>query len=337
MAKLPETIDLPMWVGFRAGARAKASTGQIAVEHHGDRVTDRQRAALAATKRRAATMKPVLLDAIVKAYPSFRQWRKRPKTITKSQLKERVELYEVLLTTDHFQGVGYVAYGFSCAWDPSGIVVLTHGDRVVAAGDFDVLEYPHADPMRVTRAPKGPTPAQRRNAIAKAKVRAKKNRTSLPLQADDEVWITLPEWAGFHAGPRDKASNGVVGVGVGGDAMGAEETGAPQQLAYRLVTKKAKANQRIVLDAIAKALPEHGDAKALASLVTLTSIDIHWVHRDELAYVGYELACAWDREHGVGVMTHGDRVVEVGQADTAILGWIAKRDKKKKKKKNPWR
>jgi|GEM_PF-7134692 len=36
--------------------------------------------------------------------------------------------------------------------------------------------------------------------------------------------------------------------------------------------------------------------------------------------VGYELRCAWDTEHGVGVMTHEDRVVEVGQADTALLG-----------------
>ena len=36
--------------------------------------------------------------------------------------------------------------------------------------------------------------------------------------------------------------------------------------------------------------------------------------------VGYELRCAWDTEHGVGVITHEDRVVEVSQADTALLG-----------------
>ena len=30
-------------------------------------------------------------------------------------------------------------------------------------------------------------------------------------------------------------------------------------------------------------------------------------------------------------MTHEDRVVEVGEADTALLGWIAERDRKKSK------
>jgi hypothetical protein len=338
--KLPRTIELPMWAGYRAGARAKASFGQIKVAHHGSRVTDRQHEALAATEARAATMRPTVLDAIVKGYSTLRQWKPRPKTMSKAQLKPHVELWEVILTTDHHDGVGYVSYVFSCSWDPSGIYVLTHGDRVVSVGGSEVLEYPHADPMRVSRAPRGPTAAQRRAAIARAAKRARKNPAVLPAASDDEVWITLPVWAGFHAGGNAKVASGEVGVSIGGDAMGAEETTAEQQAAYRLVVKGQAKNQRLVLDAIASELPElsrgtdlvlpaKNERAALADLVSLTSVHLHWEHKGKLAYVGYELSCAWDSEHGVGVMTHDDRVVAVGQADTAILGWIATRDRKK--------
>ncbi|MCI5801788.1 MAG: hypothetical protein SOX72_07950 [Oscillospiraceae bacterium] len=50
------------------------------------------------------------------------------------------------------------------------------------------------------------------------------------------------------------------------------------------------------------------------------------VYRDGMAYVGYEFACSWDGEHGVGVLTHGGRVVEVGDADTSMLSWLARDD-----------
>ncbi len=187
---------------------------------------------------------------------------------------------------------------------------------------------------------KKPTAAKVQAVIEKAKKRALKNVKKLPLEGYDEVWTYLPEWAGFMAGADDDLASGEIAVAIGGDAMGAEETGPEQQAAYLLVTSKAKKNQQMVLDAIVAAfpkltkgaeleLPKKVDRKALQSLVSLTSAHIHWAHKDGVAYVGYELSCAWDNEHGVGVMTHQDRVVEVGSADTAILGWIAKRDQKK--------
>jgi hypothetical protein len=38
-----------------------------------------------------------------------------------------------------------------------------------------------------------------------------------------------------------------------------------------------------------------------------------------------EFGCTWDKEHGLGVMTHQTLVIEIGGADTAFLEWIAKR------------
>jgi len=159
---------------------------------------------------------------------------------------------------------------------------------------------------------------------------------------EGELWLSLPAWAGFSSGPGSKISKGEVGVSVSGDAMDAEEIGPEQRAAYRRIVGRASAAQRMVLDAIADAfpkltkgaaieLPKKVDRAELESLVTLVAIHIHWAHRDKVAYLGYELRCAWDTEHGVGVMTHQDRVVAVGQADTAILGWLAERDRKKSK------
>ena len=48
--------------------------------------------------------------------------------------------------------------------------------------------------------------------------------------------------------------------------------------------------------------------------------------KDGLPCFGYEFGCTWDGEHGLGVLMHGKRVVEVGGADTAFTLWIAKRD-----------
>lgn len=188
---------------------------------------------------------------------------------------------------------------------------------------------------------KGPSAEKVKAVIARAKKRAAKNAKQLPAEAYDEVWTYLPEWAGWRAGPDDELASGEIAVVVGGDAMGAEETTPEQQAAYGLITKRAKTYQAAVLDAIITEfarltkgaeldLPKKIDRKALRTLVSLTSVHLHWAHRDGIAYTGYELSCAWDDEHGVGVMTHGDRIVKVGGADMAILGWVARGDAKSK-------
>ncbi len=315
--KAKQLIELPMWRGFRPG-RGEACDGSIEVDYHGSRITDRQRAAVRATVKRAAAMKPRVLDAIVLAYPTFRAWDRRPKMVTKAQLKARIALWQVLVTTDHWQDLAYVAYEFSVAWDPSGVTVLTHGDRVIAAGDYELLRYPHVDPMRGVKAKKPMSPAKQRAAIATAKKREAKNPRR--LDDDTEFEIHLAAWAGLST-DGTAPSKGDALVVVASDGPGDDEIGAPHEAAYRHTLTRSTAMQKLVIAAL-------GDRRD----VELTSIHIHETHRDGLAYVGYELACGGDSEHGAGVLTHGNEVVAVGQADTAFLGWVAKKAKKAKKK-----
>lgn len=42
------------------------------------------------------------------------------------------------------------------------------------------------------------------------------------------------------------------------------------------------------------------------------------ISKDGFAYVGFELGCSWDEEHGLGVLTHKDHVVKIGEAETAF-------------------
>lgn len=76
----------------------------------------------------------------------------------------------------------------------------------------------------------------------------------------------------------------------------------------------------------------------LAAIEPKTGIDLRSVHfhravRGKAPYLGFLFGRANDGEHGLGVMMHGTRAVEVGGADTGILEWIAERDAKAKKTK----
>jgi hypothetical protein len=54
-------------------------------------------------------------------------------------------------------------------------------------------------------------------------------------------------------------------------------------------------------------------------------------HRDGIAYLGLECGCTWDDEHGLGFVMHQNRVIEIGQADTAFSSWPARDDMKQRK------
>jgi hypothetical protein len=62
------------------------------------------------------------------------------------------------------------------------------------------------------------------------------------------------------------------------------------------------------------------------SLITLRRIYVHQVKKDGCPYVGFEFTCCWDDEHGLGVLMHDARIVEIGGGHTASLLWIARRD-----------
>jgi hypothetical protein len=55
-------------------------------------------------------------------------------------------------------------------------------------------------------------------------------------------------------------------------------------------------------------------------------VHLHPIKRADLPYLGFELGCTWDEEHGLGVLMHGTRAVAVGGSDTALLLWIAEED-----------
>ena len=71
----------------------------------------------------------------------------------------------------------------------------------------------------------------------------------------------------------------------------------------------------------------------LVQRMGLSIVHLLNIHHDGAAYIGFEIGCTWDEEHGVGVMTHQGRIVGVGQADTAFDEWVAKDDRKAMRKK----
>lgn len=70
------------------------------------------------------------------------------------------------------------------------------------------------------------------------------------------------------------------------------------------------------------------DDDELRENIGLYAINVHQVDADGVPLVGYEFGCEWEQEHGLGVLMHGTRVVDVGSADTAFLLWIAEEDAK---------
>jgi hypothetical protein len=72
----------------------------------------------------------------------------------------------------------------------------------------------------------------------------------------------------------------------------------------------------------------------LKSFIGLATVHVLRVVLDDAAYVGFELGCTWDEEHGLGVMTHQGRFVEfprmgigkVNGADFASEDWVAEED-----------
>ena len=73
-------------------------------------------------------------------------------------------------------------------------------------------------------------------------------------------------------------------------------------------------------------LPQISTVDQLRPVIGLHDIHIHQLSRSSIPYVGYEFGCEWDDGHGMGVLAHGNRIVDIGGADTAILLWIAEKD-----------
>ena len=61
-------------------------------------------------------------------------------------------------------------------------------------------------------------------------------------------------------------------------------------------------------------------------MIGLGIVHVLSIAKDGHAYIGFEMGCTWDEEHGVGVMTHMGRVVGVGQGDMGFDSSAAEND-----------
>jgi hypothetical protein len=73
-------------------------------------------------------------------------------------------------------------------------------------------------------------------------------------------------------------------------------------------------------------MPKIKKSHELKNLIGLGTVHVLNVAREGKAYVGFEFGCEWDVEHGLGVMTHGKRVVAVGDASDSFEEWRATED-----------
>lgn len=73
-------------------------------------------------------------------------------------------------------------------------------------------------------------------------------------------------------------------------------------------------------------MPDIKEINEFANLISPITVYLTSVFRDNIPYIGFLFNCSWDSEHGLGVMTHKNRVVQIGGADTAFLTWIAEED-----------
>ena len=65
-------------------------------------------------------------------------------------------------------------------------------------------------------------------------------------------------------------------------------------------------------------MPDVTSIDGFAELLSPTGFFVLPVYKDDIPYIGFGFHCSWDSEHGLGVMTHKDEVVEIGSADVAF-------------------
>jgi hypothetical protein len=159
----------------------------------------------------------------------------------------------------------------------------------------------------------------------------------------------LPSWAGFQErhGPYasssgSEPSDGTVAIHVR-MLQGSETLSAEQIAAYRYLLENEESVAASILEAIwdyYEKVPEiygydereiarhcrRTRHKGLRKVIGLNSNYVLAISKDEFAYIGFLFGCTWDQEHGLGVMTHKDRVIATGEAAYAFEDWVARRD-----------
>jgi hypothetical protein len=180
-----------------------------------------------------------------------------------------------------------------------------------------------------------------------------------PLEWDDYCWeaeIVLPSWRRFQTRRGAYASvsspdpsDGSTRIRFDTDGAGRVPPTEAQIAAYRWLIQHEAEVAAAVLNAIFAEYPRFraeyiGDyddedaqaaqqsappldrAEQLKELIGLYAVFILPLPKDGVGYTGFEFGCVWEEEHGLGVLVHKNRVVEIGHADTAFDGNRAEED-----------
>lgn len=164
--------------------------------------------------------------------------------------------------------------------------------------------------------------------------------------------IVISCWSGFQSRqdadaflPEIEPSDGHASINIGGDMVSEDPQVLDYHLnAYNYLMEHQVRIQENILHALlagygnlkelygftdeeaATLLPAINDVNDLKKLIGLSGVYLLNVSKDNVGYVGYEFGCTWDDERGLGIMTHMDRVIEIGDGSTAFLTWVADRD-----------
>ena len=150
--------------------------------------------------------------------------------------------------------------------------------------------------------------------------------------------LLLEKWNGFYEKDLQLILN------IGGDCI-IEEVTETHESGYSYLISEQKEILECIFDAVfenysswqdeygyddeekAVFMPDISSSSGLKPLMYPEKIFIMNVEIEKMPYIGVQLKCKWDEEHGVGIMLHKNRVVKVGSADTAFMTWIAEEDK----------
>ena len=66
--------------------------------------------------------------------------------------------------------------------------------------------------------------------------------------------------------------------------------------------------------------PELKSIEDVKKIIGIGNIHILDDQKDDYSYLGFECGCPWDEEHGLGVIMHKERVIDVGAADISFSG-----------------
>jgi len=168
--------------------------------------------------------------------------------------------------------------------------------------------------------------------------------------------VVLPAWAGFQnrRGSYDSVSDDSPSTGMvrlcllpPGDRKHRLPPTAEQVAAYRFLTEHGKLVHDSVFQALfdeypsmraawlddydiqdedseeAQEVPAIQRPEQLRELMGLACVHVLAQARQGIAFIGFEFGCVWEREHGLGVMTHTDRVLAIGDAETSFRAQAA--------------